>query len=435
MTNTEPASQSVSLPEAPSPRVPFAPPPHALLPLFFVLFAFLGNAPLVWAGPSPAEALAPVAFLVGEHRGRGQHPWGAYDETFTGEWINGRTAVLVRSKSVIGGRTVFQDVRVVSYDAKAGRLRARQFAMGDAATYDVRVKKDGTVVWEETAREGGALGPWRYTFTPAKSGGGFSYRVDQRKPDGQLKPDDRWTKYVTGELKRRAPDVNEDGPLRTRTKRIKLGWPAEVHSPVGDGRYPLIVFSPGGAASSYQGYAGFGRRWASWGFVVVIVAFADGSATERAPKFGKVVDALKKRTDGDVPWDQKIAIAAGHSRGGHAAILAAHANTRFGACLAIAPAGPEGGVKDAKHNPATFIVVGDKDRFQETCRKLHSNLKGPHLLATIEGMNHMCAPAECGRKMLARTTAFLMARVAGKKSFEIALTKPANGVTITEPAR
>ena len=356
----------------------------------------LGVAPSP-AAAGPDEVFGPLSFLVGEFRGRGEHPWGAYDETLTGEWINGRTALLVRSKSTLGGRTVFEDVRVVSFDAKAKRRRVRQLAMGDVATYDVEVRDDGTVVWEETAREGGALGPWRYTFTPRKDGEGFAYRVDQRAADG------KWAPYVAGELTRRPPDAAEDGPLATRVVRASAPWAAEIHVPGGDGPFPLVVFSPGGDARTVEGYGGFGRRFASWGFAVAIVAFADSSATERAAKYGAVLDWMKKQEDLDV---------------------------RFTACVAIAPAGPERLPTDAKHHPKTFLVVGDRDEFLATARKLHAALEGPRVLVTIAGMDHMCGPAERGRVMLARATAFLMARVAGEERFEKILTGEGDGVSV-----
>src|SRR5258708_29720074 len=105
---------------------------------------------------------------------------------------------------------------------------------------------------------------------------------------------------------------------------------AEVKSPPGSLKapWPVLIFSPGGPAKSYDGYEDVAIRMASWGVVTVLVAFGDRPPEKRAPQFPVVRDWLeKKNAETGFPLKGKlnliIVFAGGHSPGGAAAVLAA----------------------------------------------------------------------------------------------------------------
>lgn len=146
--------------------------------------------------PSHEKELGPLAFLVGTFEGEGKSLLGPYRETMTGEWAAHKTVIVIRSRSVAGETTVFEDLRVISYDNAKKRLRMRQYAMGDLAEYDIDVHDEGkTLVFRETAHEGRGRPEWRYTLT-VPSSDAFSYTVEDRH-GGSIRP------YVSGSLKRK----------------------------------------------------------------------------------------------------------------------------------------------------------------------------------------------------------------------------------------
>jgi len=373
------------------------------------------------------KELAPVAFLVGEFQGEGTHPWGPYEETLEGEWAQNKTLIVVRSKSTMGGRTVFEDLRVFSFDGE--RIRARQYAMGWVRAYDVRV--DGEkVVLEEAAREGAAKTPWRYTFE--QEADGFAYRVDALR-------DSVMQRYVSGELRRAVRDPGAQGEHAFGMVRMAVPagdgrLAAQIHFPRGDGPFPVVIFSPGGDARTASGYETFGKWFASWGYVAVVVAFSDSSHAERAKKFGTVLDWLAERNAADTfplkgKLDLERVVAAGHSRGGAACVIAARTDPRFAACLALAPSGP--GKRTGEHAPPTMVIVGGDDRFLAAGRAVHEQASKPRYLVTIEGMDHMFRPTPAYRKLIARATAFLNYRVGKDGRYRRFLVQETDGVTVT----
>lgn len=146
-----------------------------------------GRKPTTWE-----KELAPVACFVGSFEGTGTSPTGKYEETMTGEWANNKTAIVVRSKSAMGSTAVFEDLRIFSWDDQKKRIRARQFAMGDLAVYDVEVKDDGkTLVLKETEHEGRRREECRYTIKVIERR--FKYVVLAKGRDG-------FEPYVSGTL-------------------------------------------------------------------------------------------------------------------------------------------------------------------------------------------------------------------------------------------
>lgn len=162
-----------------------------------LLIVLLACGPAIAPEPPPsAGPFDALSFLVGSFEGDGKSQMGPYTETLTGRMEVGKTILTVRSESKAVGMTVFQDLRVFSYDASTKKLRARQFAFGGVATYDVEVADDDKrVVLTEVAYEGGRRAPWRYVYS-AISKDGFTYRVENKRGD-------KWSLYVGGTCKRK----------------------------------------------------------------------------------------------------------------------------------------------------------------------------------------------------------------------------------------
>ncbi len=161
--------------------------------------ALLGRTARTTAAPSPLDALA---FLVGEHAGQGEHSGGfAYAESMTAERELSDSVLVLRSRSRMGDRTVFEDLRVFTYDVLEGAIRCRQFCFGWVTTYDVEVDEEtGAVTMAETASEGGKTSRWRYRIEPGAAdggegeGSGFSYVLETTDRDGT------WSVFTRGTL-------------------------------------------------------------------------------------------------------------------------------------------------------------------------------------------------------------------------------------------
>lgn len=381
------------------------------------------------AADDPLEA---VAFLVGEWRGEGKHPYGIYRETQSVTRALNGTVLEVRTKSVMGERTVHEDLRVISWDAEKKKLRMRQWAKGVLRIYTARSESGGRVVFEETAREGASPDRWRYTFTPNKPAG-FSYRVEVDDGKG-------WKPFVSGDLGAELKDPGKGGGLGVRQYDTTIGgMRAQIHHPDGKGPYPVIVFSPGGSANSTQGYRPYGRWWATWGYITVIVAFNDESAIARAPKFKTVLDwVVKENERKDAPLhgmvDPKRLALAGHSRGGNAALRAARIDERVRACLALAPSGPEEPV-EGKATGSSCLIIGDRDKFLGAATKAYENAAGERFLLEIAGMSHMLEPREATLKLVKRATAFLNYALKGDSRYRVPLETEAEGVKVKQSGR
>lgn len=148
------------------------------------------------------KELKPISFYVGTFEGESKSPLGPYKETITGEWALDKTAIIVQSKCTAFDMIVFEDIRIFTYDRKNKEIRARQFAMGDLAIYDVIIKdKCKTILLEETSHEGNIRNEWRYTITVTDKDE-FSYVAD-------AKDKDEFKKYVGGSLKRQIEKPKE----------------------------------------------------------------------------------------------------------------------------------------------------------------------------------------------------------------------------------
>ena len=388
-----------------------------------------------WAGPD--DPLAPVAFLVGTWEGDGKHEWGAYRETQVATRALNDTVIEVRTTSTMGERVIHEDRRVISWYEQDGKpvLRMRQWAKGILRTYTGAVDDKGRVTFDEAAREahpGEAPPRWRYVFTP-KAKGGFTYEVFADEGG-------TWKPFVSGDLGAELKDPGKGGGLGIRQFETKIGeMPAQVHHPDGEGPFPAIVFSPGGQANSFQGYRPYGRFFATWGYITVIVAFNDNKATDRAPKMGKVLDWLtaEHARDGSPlkgMVDTKKLATAGHSRGGFAAIVAARADPRVTACLALAPSGPLQAPEGEGKAPVC-VIIGDKDQFQPAANSAYSTAPGERFHLLVPGMGHMLDPREATLKLVRRSTAFLQYALRGDERYRVPLLEEGGGLTIQSAGR
>lgn len=374
--------------------------------------------------PSHAEQLKAIAFLAGNFTGQGANPIGAFRETQVATWDINHTVLTVRTTSTMDKLIVFEDLRVFSFDNDKQAIRMRQWAMGDMITYDVKLD-DGKLVCTEIAHEGKGRGEWRYTFTAGKPG--FSYALEEKR-DGKFAP------YVQGTL---VPSPGVRGTLEVTEMRaeITIGettLDAIMFYPKSDAPCPVIVFSPGGQAETTRGYESFARWYATWGFACALVAFDTADAESRAGMYSKVADWLESRNtaDGELKGrlDTAKLVAAGHSRGGYAALLAAGRDKRFGHCMAFAPSGPEEWSSELK--PTVLLVVGTDDDLLETSRTLYGKLAGPRHLVCVEGMDHFLQPSSTVMQVVSRSTAFLLHRVAGVAAYARWITESESGVEV-----
>ena len=225
------------------------------------------------------------------------------------------------------------------------------------------------------------------------------------------------------------PDsVTVEIPRRDAKKAAaEVHWPKEAK-----GALPTIVLSPGGQASSFRGYGSYGKLFAEWGYVTVVVAFDNASAKERGKQYSEVLDWLKKKNvekDGKLKGriDFKNLVAAGHSRGGYAAVVAAKGDKRFKACLAIAPSGPA--KLEGDNDPIFFFVSGDNGD-ERTCARLYKQAKPTRWQVTVEGMDHFLQPREKGTILNGCVLAVLNYTFRGARRYKDGMMKTAKGVKV-----
>lgn len=400
--------------------------------LLFIVLAMLHPAS-AWAQESGYEKeLKPVSFLVGTFEGKGESAYSPYAETTVAEWGVGKTIITLRTRSSAGGRTLFEDLRVFSYDNEARKIRMRQYANGNLAEYDVVVSDGGnTLVFNQTSREGLGRPAWRYTLT-RDGDAAYSYIVEAKR-------DGTFSEFAKGSLARKAPDTGRMGLIATAHFMDRVPWKkggdsaAQIHYPKdGKGPFPTIVFSPGGQAATAEGYEGFARRFASWGYVTVIVAFDTDTAAERAGLFSETLDWLKKKNQ-EEGWrlkgkiDTTRFVASGHSRGGQACIIAAKKEKRFVACVALAPSGPD--KLDGDHSPALCLISGDQGD-KRISSALFDEFDAPKVQVTIEGMDHFFQPSGKSLFVGKYAIAFMNYRVKGDARYKLLFTQKEAGITL-----
>jgi dienelactone hydrolase len=209
---------------------------------------------------------------------------------------------------------------------------------------------------------------------------------------------------------RAAQDPSRDGPNPVGWRKVKVAddapgamldaaifYPAaknkEDAEPAASGPWPVCVFSPGGPAPSWQGYDDFATRFASWGMATLVVAFGDRTAEKRAPQFDAARSWLEKQNGSKDSFlqgklDVKRFVAAGHSRGGAAAIYAAVDAKSWAGCVT------DGAALRAlppKYATPTLLIGSPEDK---TLPALYDSMKKPRWLVVVAGMDHYMTPPD-----------------------------------------
>jgi hypothetical protein len=231
--------------------------------------------------------------------------------------------------------------------------------------------------------------------------------------------------YPPGWITTEIPDSTQSGEKLSAV----IYYPAEAaeeKSPPGNAKtpWPVLIFSPGGPAKTYEGYEDFGKRMASWGVVAVLVAFGDRPAEKRAPQFSVVREWLEKKNAEDGfqlkgKLDVKNVLAGGHSRGAAAAVLAAADLKKFVGCVAIGPALNQ---LPSGYTTATLLIGSPDDL--DACTALFKSMKTPRWLYIVAGMDHYMKPADKRAVVLRYVTIWIAVRVLMKDEFKSRLAGP-----------
>ncbi len=172
------------------------------------------------------------------------------------------------------------------------------------------------------------------------------------------------------------PDPSQQGPFKVAKQELRIkgkdiDLQAHIYIPKAkqeDASFPVILFSPGGDAklTSLPSYAPLMSHLATYGYVVIVIAFDGDTAVQRAQQFSKVIDCIQEKAtskDSD-PYsgiDIEKIIVAGHSRGGLAALLAAAADKRITHCIGIEASHPvkERYSFEERSDVAVLLIAGD----------------------------------------------------------------------------
>jgi hypothetical protein len=230
-------------------------------------------------------------------------------------------------------------------------------------------------------------------------------------------------------------DPSRDGPNPVGWRKVKVAddapgatldaaifYPAmknkEGAEPAASGPWPVCVFSPGGSAETWQGYEDFATRFASWGMATLVVAFGDRKAETRAPQLDAARSWLEKQNGSKDSFlvgklDMTRCVAAGHSRGGAAAIYAAVDAKSWAGCVT------DGAALRAlppKYATPTLLIGSPDDK---TLPALYDGMKKPRGLVVVAGMDHYMTPADKRDVVLAYAAAWIGERFLGIKEFKV----------------
>lgn len=227
---------------------------------------------------------------------------------------------------------------------------------------------------------------------------------------------------------------SRDGPTPVGWRKVKVAddtpgatldaaifYPAmknkEDAEPAAGGPWPICVFSPGGPASRWHGYEDFATRFASWGMATLVVAFGDRSAEKRAPQFDAARTWLEKQSGSKDSFlfgklDGKRFVAAGHSRGGAAAIRAAVDAKSWAGCVTVGAALRE---LPEKYATPTLLIGSPEDK---TLPALYDAMKKPRGLVVVAGMDHYMTTPDQRDVALAYAAAWIGERFLGIKEWK-----------------
>lgn len=182
--------------------------------------------------------------------------------------------------------------------------------------------------------------------------------------------------------------------------------PSTVYIPSTPGPHALVVISTGLFMARTQ-YASYAQHMATWGFVVALTDYAEGTSFPSFPNHQRVANdipavitwALAQQNLAVDP--QKIAVA-GHSLGGKVSILAATGDARIRAVVAWDPVDANTpSVTPEKMNltTAAIAVIGETTNATggfmpcapaaDNFTQYYSAAPSPALQATVTGGDHM----------------------------------------------
>jgi hypothetical protein len=234
-------------------------------------------------------------------------------------------------------------------------------------------------------------------------GGNAAPNVDAppEQPTGDATPD---TPTSAG------TDPANDGPSQVTTTTAMIPGaaanrtlPATVFAPVDGVGRPLVIVSPGFQMARAQ-YASYAKHLVTWGFVAVLVDYADTGFFADHAKLAADVPAV-------IDWAiaqpalaidaQKIA-AAGHSLGGKMSVFAASLDTRIRAVVAWDPVDSNNpSVVPERMNVLTtaIAVIGETTNASgggmpcapaaENFQQFHAAAPSPTISITVAGADHM----------------------------------------------
>jgi predicted dienelactone hydrolase len=245
------------------------------------------------------------------------------------------------------------------------------------------------------------------------------------------------------------PDFTQHGPLAVGRRTVQWTKPSEttgeprvldtliwypaaagsgspdettLDAPVGNGRWPVILFSHGSCGLPAQSPF-YVETLASWGFIVAAPPHPGNQTTDPECLGGRDGDAIadsyaNRVADIRFVLDQLIAASedaaspfyrrvdprrvgmSGHSFGGQTTLRVAAAEPRIKGAVALAPAAPTG----ITVRTPTMILGSELDSLtpiDTAVARSYAVLKGPRYLVELLNTGHcayavLCAPAFCG---------------------------------------
>lgn len=208
-------------------------------------------------------------------------------------------------------------------------------------------------------------------------------------------------------------DPAQNGPATATTMTVSIPGaganrtlPSTVYVPSTPGPHALVVVSTGLFMERSQ-YASYAQHLATWGFVVALTDYAEGTTFPIFPNHQRVADDIPAV----ITWalaqpnlaidPQKIAVA-GHSLGGKVSILASTSDARIRAIVAWDPVDANTpSVTPEKMNltTAAIAVIGETTNATggfmpcapaaDNFTQYYAAAPSPALQATVSGADHM----------------------------------------------
>ena len=204
-------------------------------------------------------------------------------------------------------------------------------------------------------------------------------------------------------------DPANDGPSQVTTTTAMIPGaaanrtlPATVFAPVGGAGRPLVIVSPGFQMDRAQ-YASYAKHLATWGFVAVLVDYADkGFFADHAKLAADVPAVIDWALAQPLAIDAQKIAATGHSLGGKISVFAASLDPRIRAVVAWDPVdsnNPSVVPERMSTLAAAIAVIGETTNAAgggmpcapaaENFQQFYAAAPSPTIAVTITGADHM----------------------------------------------